>query len=258
MSPSTSRPALVSLTHQGHARILTLDAPGRLNALDTEMLEEISDAVSTVRADPEARILVVAGAGRAFCAGADPRSFGDPSRDSHLICDQLKASYRRLLALRDLAIPTIAAVHGLAVGAGVNLALACDIVVAGPSAEFRVSFVDLGLHPGGGSSWLLTRRLGTGRALMTVLGGAHISASEAIAQGLADVLADDALETALQLASRYASLEDQLVRDVTRSIRMSRDGGLPEVLDFEAWAQARSVGRGPFRQFLADFSAQHP
>jgi enoyl-CoA hydratase len=151
-------------------------------------------------------------------------------------------------------VPTIAAVHGAAVGAGVNIACACDIVVAGPAAEFAVTFAEIGLHPGGGCSWFLTRRMGADRALAAVLGAERIDAEQAYRTGLATMLADDALEQAMALAHRYARRDPELVRDMKRAVRMSTEADLPTVLEFESWAQAASVGRPRFQEFLADFT----
>ena len=138
----------------GPVRHIVLNAPQRLNALDRPMLAELAEAVRAVAADEEARALVVSGAGRAFCAGADVTSlFGDPTRPPAVIRDELKQVYASFLSIADLTIPTIAAVGGIAVGAGVNIAMACDMVVAGPKAKFAITFAEMGLHPGGGCSW---------------------------------------------------------------------------------------------------------
>src|SRR3712207_3409292 len=143
-----------------------MTAPDRRNALDAAMLADMAAAVREVREDPDARVLVVTGEGRSFCAGADLSSlFGDPVRHPGEIRQDLKQVYGSFLGLTELAIPTIAAVQGHAVGAGVNIALACDVVIATPDASFSVSFTDIGLHPGGGCSWLLTQRMGSGKAL---------------------------------------------------------------------------------------------
>jgi enoyl-CoA hydratase len=246
--------ALTSLTNEDNIRILTLDAPARLNALDQQMLVEISDHVEIVKQDPDARALVVTGAGRGFCAGADLASlFADVSRPTWEMRDQLRSTYARFLTLKDLSIPTISAVNGVAVGAGINIALACDIVVVGPDAEFAVTFAEIGLHPGGGCSWFLTRRLGPGRALQVVLGAARISGKDAVASGLAETFAEDPFAEAMEQARQYATLDPDLVRDATHAIRLSAGAGLDEVLQYEAWAQAASVARPVFQNYLAAF-----
>lgn len=247
----------IELTNEGDVRVLTLDAPHRRNALDRAMLAELSEAIDTVAHDSSARALVVTGRDKAFCAGADLGSlFGDTTRPTSTLRDQLRETYSRFLPLRELTIPTVSAVNGVAVGAGINIALACDVVVAGPRAKFAVTFADIGLHPGGGCSWFLARRMGPGRALAAILGGAQIGAQEALSSGIADILADEPLDHALQLAQRYASLDPELVKDATHAVRMSMYADLPDVLQYEAWAQAASVGREGFQRYLEAFDAR--
>ncbi|MEY9214240.1 enoyl-CoA hydratase [Thermobifida halotolerans] len=238
----------------GPVRHIVLDAPERLNALDRPMLAELADAVRAVAADEAARALVVSGAGRAFCAGADVTSlFGDTTRPPTVLRDELKEVYASFLGIADLTVPTIAAVGGVAVGAGVNIAMACDIVIAGPRARFAITFADMGLHPGGGCSWFLTRRMGGHRALATILGAERIDAEEAFRSGLATRLAEDPVKDALALAHRYAERDPGLVRDMKRAVRMAESADLGTVLEFESWAQASSVNSPRFQEFVAEF-----
>jgi enoyl-CoA hydratase len=128
---------LVLLDSDGPVRTITLNAPERRNALDWPLLDELAAAVRAVADDPDARALVVTGAGKAFCAGANLANlFGDVDRPTDQMRDHLMKVYASFLGIRDLTIPTIAAVNGVAVGAGLNIALACDVVVAGPHAGF--------------------------------------------------------------------------------------------------------------------------
>ena len=163
-----SERSTVSLTTGDHpgVRILTLTDPDRRNAIGPQMRDELAAAVAEVAADPDARALVVAGAGSAFCAGADlPAVFGGPERPEAEIRRDLQRLYRSFLAVAELSIPTIAAVQGPAVGAGLNLAMCCDLRIAGPEAVFAATFTKLGLHPGGGCTYFLVRALGRQRAL---------------------------------------------------------------------------------------------
>ena len=180
------------------------------------MRAELADAVATVAADPEARVLVVTGEGSAFCAGADlpghlrrPRPAGrrDPQRPAPGL-RQLPADHARC------QIPTIAAVQGPAVGAGLNLAMSCDLRVAGPKARFSATFTSIGLHPGGGCTWFLVQAMGPQKALAMLLDGGTVHGPDAVAAGLAVALEDDPLAAALALADRVAALEPELVRDV--------------------------------------------
>ena len=133
---------------------VTLHAPDRRNALTLGMVEEIEAALDTIDADPSVGALVVTGAAPAFCAGADLSHLGASQREG------LRRIYEGFLRIGRSPLPSIAAVNGAAVGAGVNLALVCDVIVAGRSARFDTRFLQLGLHPGGGHTWMLQRRVG--------------------------------------------------------------------------------------------------
>lgn len=245
----------VQLVARGAVRQIVLNAPERRNALDRPMLGELADAIAEVAQDRDAAVLVVSGAGRAFCAGADVANlFGDPNRAPAVIRDELKSVYASFLGIHDLAIPTIAAVRGAAVGAGVNIALACDLVIAGPTAKFMVSFADIGLHPGGGCSWFLTRKLGAARAMDVILGARTIKAEEAVSLGLAIEVAEDPEEAASSLADRYAARDPRLLRDMKRAVQLAKEGDLSSVLEFESWAQASSVTGPAFQEYLARFA----
>src|SRR5689334_10762642 len=162
--------------HDDGVRVVTLNDPDRRNALSPQLQRELGDAVDTVAADADARVLVVTGNGPGFCAGADlPAVFGELDRDVADIRAGLRVVYSSFLRVRDLAIPTIAAVNGAAVGAGVNLAMACDIRLAAPQAKFGVTFSRLGIHPGGGCTWFLTQALGRQRALSLILDGGTLT-----------------------------------------------------------------------------------
>ena len=244
----------IRLEERDAVRRLVLDVPDRRNALDTPMLAEMAHAIGLVATDDDARALVVAGEGKAFCAGANVHSlFGDPTRPTEEIRGDLKEVYAGFLGLLDLRIPTIAAVQGVAVGAGVNIALACDVVVAGPAARFAITFADIGLHPGGGCSWFLTRGMGSARAMATILGAESLDAEQAFAAGMVSAVADDPGSRALELAELYARRDPALVRDMKRAVQLANRSDLADVLEFESWAQAASVGRTRFQEFMADF-----
>ena len=247
--------SLVLLDSDGPVRLLTLNAPERRNALDWELLDELSAAVQAVAADAEARALVVTGAGKGFCAGANLANlFGDLDRPTDQMRDHLMKVYASFLGIRDLTIPTIAAVNGAAIGAGLNVALACDVIVAGPHAGFGPTFAEIGLHPGGGCSWMLTERIGRGRATAALLSGAVIGADEALSIGLADQLADDCVASALELAGLYGSREPQLMADILQSVRIASTSDLATSLDFESWKQAESMMNERFRVFMQRFA----
>ena len=130
--------------------ILTLDAPHRRNAFDLDMCDEVGEALDSLEADPGVGALVVTGRGSAFCAGADLSHLGASQREG------LLAIYEGFLRVARCPLPTIAAVNGPAVGAGMNLALAADVRLAGTSARFDTRFLQLGIHPGGGHTWMFS------------------------------------------------------------------------------------------------------
>jgi enoyl-CoA hydratase len=224
---------------------LVLDDPERRNSIDAQMRQDLADAVATVAADPGARALVVTGAGTSFCAGASlPAVFGDSSREVAQIRRDLHEVYDSFLRIMALPIPTIAAVQGPAVGAGLNLAMACDVRVAGPAASFAATFSRIGLHPGGGCTFFMVQALGPQRALALLLDGGSIGGQEAVAAGLAVAIEADPLSTAIAMADRFAALEPELVRDIKASVQIAARGDFRATLEFESWAQASSA-KGP-------------
>ena len=246
--------SLVDLTADGGVRTITLNAPDRLNALDRPLLDELRAAVRQVAGDAEARALVVTGAGRGFCAGADLDGlFGDRTRPTGVLRQVLLDVYASFLPLRELAIPTISAVHGPAVGAGLNIALACDVIVAGPEAKFGPTFTSIGLHPGGGCTWMLTQRIGAGNAAAVLYAGDLVDAATALRLGLAQELVDDPKARAGELAALYASRNPRLMADVKESVRVASTSDLATTLDVESWAQASSLASEEFAAFAERF-----
>lgn len=247
--------SLVDLTADGGVRTITLNAPDRLNALDRPLLDELRSAVREVAEDAAARALVVTGAGRGFCAGADLDGlFGDRTRPTGVLRQVLLDVYDAFLPLRDLTIPTISAVHGPAVGAGLNIALACDVIVAGPGAKFGPTFTSIGLHPGGGCTWMLTQRVGAGNAAALLYAGDLVDASTALRLGLAQELVDDPKARAAELAVLYASRSPRLMADVKETVRVATTSDLATTLDVESWAQASSLASEEFAAFAERFT----
>ena len=223
-------------------RILSLDDPERRNALSPQLKSELGVAIDLVARDDKTRALVVTGHGSAFSAGADlPALFGDTERDTASLRRDLRDVYDSFLRIRRLEIPTLAAVQGPAVGAGLNLAMSCDIRIAGPSAKFGITFTRLGLHPGGGCTWFLTQVLGRQRTLALILDGGTLSADEAQSLGLVLEVVDNPLENALARAHRWAEIDPMLARDIKHATTIAESSGFDATLDFEAWAQAAST-----------------
>jgi enoyl-CoA hydratase len=191
--------------------LLRLNDPGRRNALTAPLVEEIVAAVAALEADAGVGALVVTGAAPAFCAGADLSDLG-ASRASRE--EGLRRIYEGFLAVARSPLPTIAAVNGAAVGAGMNLALGCDVRVAGRSARFDTRFLQLGLHPGGGHTWMLQRIVGPQAAMATLLFGEVLDGEAAARAGLVWRCVDDAdlLGAALAMARRCAESPHELAR----------------------------------------------
>ncbi|MGA9714764.1 MAG: enoyl-CoA hydratase-related protein, partial [Aeromicrobium sp.] len=230
------------------------DDAERRNALSWSLLDELKAAVATVAADTEARALVVAGAGQAFCAGADLVDlFGDLDRPVDQMRDHLMKVYGSFLGLRDLTIPTVAAVHGAAVGAGLNIALACDVIVAGPRAGFAPTFSKIGLHPGGGCTWMLTQRIGAANTTAALYAGEIIDADTALRLGIAQEINDDPAVRAAAMAAAWSTREPKLMADIKTSVRIATTTDAKKSLDFEALAQAESMANEQFRTFVARF-----
>lgn len=245
----------VLLQSDGPLRTITLNDPERLNALDWPLLDELREAVATVAADEDARALLVTGAGRAFCSGANVGNlFGDRTRPVEELRDHLMKVYASFLPIRDLTIPTVAAVHGPAVGAGLNIALACDVIVAGPKAGFGPTFTQIGLHPGGGCTWMLTQRIGSASTAAALYAGDVIGADDALRLGIAQELADDAPSRARELALDWCERNPTLMAHVKESVRVASTSDLITSLEVEAQFQAESLSSPEFERFAARFA----
>lgn len=176
--------------HEGVVR-LTLNRPDKLNALSVELIMDLKAALKQVIATKEARVLLLTGAGRGFCPGADmaaPRTGLNPDDIDEMLRDYFAPTYELLQTLK---IPTVAAVNGVCAGAGVSLALSCDIVVAARSAYFLQSFVNIGLVPDTGASWLVSKAVGSARATALMMLGERLPAETAAEWGMIWKCVDD-------------------------------------------------------------------
>lgn len=228
--PTSSRRTAVAhlrLERPGNGvALIQLDDPARANALSLGLSEELSETMGLLSADESVGAVVITGAGKAFCAGADLSQLGESRSEG------LRAIYEGFLSVADSPLPTIAAVNGAAVGAGLNLALACDVRLAGPRARFDCRFLDLGIHPGGGHTWMLRRIVGQQRAAAMVLFGQVLDADSAVTAGLAlEATAAEALtERSVELAARAGS--------VPRGLLMTTKATLQEVAGIDLHADA--------------------
>ncbi len=243
----------IQVERRDRVAILTLADPERRNALNVEMCAQMVEAVDRLETDPDVGALVVTGAPPAFCAGADLSQLGASQREG------LKEIYSGFLRVAASELPTIAAVNGAAVGAGMNLALACDVRLAGDRARFDTRFLDLGIHPGGGHTWMMRRILGPQATFATVVFGQVLDAAEAERVGLVwkAVPGDDLLTTAVEMAARAASAPPELARLVKATI--DDMAGISDHLDAverELDPQVWSINQPAFAERLAALQAR--
>jgi len=216
--------------------LITVNDPDRRNAVTDAMSEQICAAVDRAESDTGVHAVVVTGAGKAFCAGADLSALGAAARDG------LERLYAGFLAVGRCTLPTIAAVNGAAVGAGLNLALATDVRIAGPRALFDPRFQKLGIHPGGGATWMLQRAVGPQVARAALLFGMSFNAQAAVRYGLALHEADDPVAAALELAAGPASAPREVVVATKASMRAT---AMPGFVDTDLHVAAKDIELGP-------------
>ena len=235
---------------------LTLNRPDRLNSFTVQMHDEVSRALESV-SKSGARVLVLTGAGRGFCAGQDLSDRAvSPGGDGVDLGESLEKRYNPLVRrLTSLEMPVICAVNGVAAGAGANIALACDVVIAARGAKFIQSFANIGLIPDSGGTWTLPRLAGQARAMGLALTGEPLAAERAEAWGMIWKCVDDdqlAAEVSA-LAAKFASAPTKGLAATKKLIRESATRGMAEQLDLERDAQ-RTLGRtSDYREGVAAF-----
>jgi enoyl-CoA hydratase len=233
--------------------VVTLNDPERRNALNLPMVDEIVAAFDELESSGDAGAVIVTGAPPAFCAGADLSHLGGSQREG------LRSVYEGFMRVARSTLPTIAAVNGAAVGAGMNLALATDVRLAARRARFDTRFLQLGLHPGGGHTWMFRRITGPQAVNATVLFGEVLDGAEAERIGLVwRCVDDDALiASARELAGRAAAAPRELVRRTKETIvAMATIDSHEEALDRELEPQVWSAQQPEFRERLAAMQAK--
>jgi enoyl-CoA hydratase/carnithine racemase len=250
--PSESR-VLVEL---GPIARLTLNRPAQANALDVDTGVEFEAAVARVGAHPDVRVVVLAGAGKHFSGGGD---FAFLEENSRLPRDQVVERMRRFyafyLSVLALPVPTIAAVQGSAIGAGLCLALACDVRVGARSAKLGANFLRVGLHPGMGATLLLPHVVGPARAAQLLMTATTIDAERALSIGLlGELVADDELGQATErVAAQIAKGAPRAARELVESVRGPLRAALPAALEREASCQADDFGSEDLRAAVEAF-----
>jgi enoyl-CoA hydratase len=248
-------PVQLERTDDGVA-VLTLDDPERRNAMTEAMGDALTARCAELADDADVRAVVLTGAPPAFSAGGDLAMLEELGRrtreDGFDATDHMRAFYRRFLAVRDLPQPVVAAINGHAVGAGLCVALACDLRLVATEAKVGLNFARLGLHPGMGGSWLLPRTLGDQQAKLWLYTGRLFGGEEAAAAGLAleALPADEVLPAALTLAIEIAGASPVVVRQLKATLA-TLPADLDAALDREAAAQAVNYGSADLVEGLA-------
>ena len=255
---------LVRISHSGPVRTLALNRPQALNSFTAAMHGELRSALDAAAADREVRCVVLTGTGRGFCAGqdlADPavapqRAGGGTQVD---VGSAIERFYKPLaLRIRSMPVPVVAAVNGVAAGAGANLALLCDIVVAARSASFIQAFAKIGLIPDCGGTWLLPRLVGRAQALALAMLADKLGAADAERLGLIwKCVDDDALPAEVDhLATRLAALPTRALVATRQALDAAQELDLAAALAMEADVQ-RTLGAAPdFAEGVAAFMAK--
>jgi 2-(1,2-epoxy-1,2-dihydrophenyl)acetyl-CoA isomerase len=245
----------VEATRDGAVMTIALNRPDVLNALDAATHRELLAALHAAR-DPAVRAVVLTGVGRGFCVGQDLQEFSAGAGD---VARSLRERFHpNVLAIRALEKPVIAAVNGPAAGAGMSLALACDVRIAAASASFVPAFVKIGLAPDTGGTWLARRLLGTARAFEWLTTGRKLGAEEARSLGLVSEVVPDAelAERAQEVAQLYAAMPTRAVWETKRLLDAAETSTFAEQLEHEATAQAELTRTHDFAEGVAAFLAK--
>ncbi|MEU4231725.1 enoyl-CoA hydratase-related protein [Nonomuraea sp. NPDC026600] len=223
---------------------ITLDRPDSMNSLTAELKTALLDALHRAAADPGVRAVLLTGSGRAFCAGQDLREHADNLEAGRGLANTVREHYNPIVELiTTMAKPVVAAVNGVAAGAGAALAFACDLRVASEKAKFAMAFTGIGLAPDSGASWTLARLVGLGRATELLLLGEPFSAARALELGVVTrvVPADDVLKTAQELAVRLAAGPTMAFAATKQALAYATTHSLSETLALEADIQDACV-----------------
>jgi len=251
---------MVSVERAGYVAVVELNRPEALNAISTRLATELSQVMQALTSDSTVRAVVLAGVGdKAFCVGADLKERN--SLDDDGFRAQREVFRTTFDAVRGLPHPAVAAIHGFALGGGLELALSCDLIVADDTAVVGLPEVSLGLVPGGGGTQLALRRLGPGRAADVVLTGRRIAAVDALSLGLVDRLAPagSAREAAFDIAAQIAGNSPVATRAAKRALRDGWSLDYPSAMDVEDAAWRTAAFSADRKEGIAAFNERrHP
>lgn len=247
--------AVVSTTVDDGVMTITLNRPDKRNAMNAELNDQLIDALREGRSDDDVRAVIVTGAGKGFCAGADLTLFAQIDRPEFVrdyVVDHYKVMMELITAMDK---PVIAAVNGSAAGAGASLALACDFRVLAEDASIYQAFIKIGLVPDAGSCWLLARQVGYSKALEIATSGEPVDASECEELGLANrvVPAGDLLDEAGAWAKRLAQMPTVAIGMTKKAMRFAMDNDLGKTIEWEAELQARAVQTHDHKEGVSAF-----
>ena len=259
--PAMNHENILFAIEGGIAR-LTLNRPDRLNSFNDAMHAEVRDALGRVGEDASVRVVLLTGAGRGFCAGQDlaDRAVA-PGETPVDLGASIERNYKPLiLGLRALPMPVVCAVNGVAAGAGANIALACDIVIAAKSASFIQAFAKIGLIPDSGGTWFLPRLVGSARAMGLALLGDKLSAEDAAAWGLIWQCVDDGQLTTVvdKLLQQFAQAPTRGLAAIKQALNTSAANTLASQLDLERDLQRTLGESADYREGVAAFTAKRP
>jgi len=241
---------------------ITLNRPDKLNAMTPLLLSELKEAFQQADADPTVRVVILTGAGRGFCAGADLAAASELMMKGGFSYEEnLNATYNPLiLTMQRLQKPIIAAVNGVAAGAGMSLALACDIRIAAESASFLQAFVKIGLIPDSGSTWMLPRLIGMTKALELMLTGQKVTAAEALTLGMINqVVLDAALVSTVQnMAQQFAAAPTKAIGLIKQAMSFAMTSTLEAAMKNEAALQGIAGKSADHLEGIAAFFEKRP
>jgi enoyl-CoA hydratase/carnithine racemase len=265
---ANDQPTVLTTVTDGIADV-RLNRPASLNAISSDMFPVIIETAVRLLADPAIRVVVLSGEGRAFCAGLDTSAFDTMREDgaggnwrpagadaaAAALADvdglALGRGQRAVLVWQTIPVPVIAAVHGAAVGLGLQLALGADIRIVAPGAKLGALEITWGLAPDSGATQLLPRLIGSDHAMELCATGRVVTGTEAVRIGLATQLADDPRAAAAELARQIAARNPQAIRSVTRLIRLGAAGHWQDGLIAEREEMTKNVGSGNQREAVA-------
>lgn len=261
-SPTTAEATVLYAT-QGAVAIVTLNRPQALNSFTRQMHSELGAALDRAEADKTIRALVITGAGRGFCAGADLSEFDfapgpnlvERADPGPVIEQAFNPTARRLSSLR---MPTIAAVNGVAAGAGSSLALTCDVAFAAPNASFIQAFSKIGLIPDAGGSWLLVQKLGLARATALAMTGDKLGAAQAKEWGVIWDVADDPVAAAVAYAQKLAVLPTTALVATRHLLREGTTRSFSQQLDAERKLQSEMARTHDYLEGVMAFLEKRP